>query len=68
MLLVLFQGGAKLDGPGSAVFHGGAVPRAFWISGVVLVSVMPRRKADAKRPSMHSNAKRWNEAARTWPE
>ena len=29
--------------------------------GLVLVSAMSLRNADAKRPGMHSNAKRWNE-------
>ena len=29
--------------------------------GLVFVSAMPLRNTDAKRPGMHSNAKRWNE-------
>ncbi len=40
-------------------------------TGLVLVSSMPLRNADAKRPGMHSNAKRWNEAGeavRGWPK
>ena len=36
--------------------------------GLDLVSAMPRRNADAKRPGMHSNAKRWNEAVMTRPK
>ena len=36
--------------------------------GLVLVSAMPLRNADAKRPGMHSNAKRWNEAVKAWPK
>ena len=34
----------------------------------VFVSAMHLRSADAKRPGMHSNAKRWNEAERAWPK
>ena len=34
---------------------------AFLVLGLVLSSAMHRRNADAKRPGMHSNAKRWNE-------
>ncbi len=35
---------------------------------MVPVSAVPPEKADAKRPGMHSNAKRWNEAVRAWPK
>ena len=37
-------------------------------TGLVLVSVKSLRNADAKRPGMHSNAKRWNEVERAWPK
>ena len=42
-----------------------------FVVGSCLGLAMPQRNADAKRPGMHSNAKRWNEAdqaARTWPK
>ena len=31
-------------------------------AALFFVSAIPLRKSDAKRPGMHSNAKRWNEA------
>ena len=34
---------------------------------LVLISAIPPQSADAKRPGMHSNAKRWNEEKR-WNE
>ncbi len=40
-------------------------------AGLVFVSAMHLRNADAKRPGMHSNAKRWNETDETvseWPK
>ena len=51
--------GASIEGEGDVEFES---------MGWGLVSAMHLGNSDAKRPGMHSNAKRWNEAAREWPK